>query len=135
MNYRSVVMFGTARLVEGGDKLYGLKVISEHLLAGRWNDVRQPNARELKATSVLQMRIEEASAKVREGPVLDDKADYSLPHWAGIVPAARGWQYPVSDALLAPTVEVPEYLRNFIQSESSRTLLSRTSEDFVGSAK
>jgi uncharacterized protein len=125
MNYRSVVMFGTARLVEGGDKLLGLKVISEHLLPGRWDDVRKPSAKELKATSVLYMQIEEASAKVRQGPVLDDEADYSFPAWAGIVPAEHGWKDPLRDARLAPNVELPAYLRNLVQIHGTGNAANR----------
>ena len=114
MNYRSVMMFGTARLVDGTEKLLGLKVISEHLLAGRWSDVRPPSAKELRATSVLQMTIEEASAKVRRGPVLDDETDYSLPHWAGVLPASVGWQYPIADSRLSPDLVMPAYLQRLI---------------------
>jgi hypothetical protein len=63
---------------------------------------------------VLLMTIEEASAKVREGPVLDDEADYSLPHWAGVVPADHGWKAPLPDSRLAPNVELPGYLRSLV---------------------
>ncbi len=129
MNYRSVVIFGTARLVEGGEKLVGLEVISEHLLAGRWRDVRPPSIKELKATAVLQMTIEEASAKVREGPVLDDEADYSLPHWAGIVPAEHGWKNPVPDLRLSPNVELPRYLRSLMKRKSSGTTVPGICQD------
>ncbi len=118
MNYRSVVVFGSARLVEGEEKLTGLKVISEHLLEGRWSDVRPPSTRELKATTVLQMTIEDASAKVRQGPVIDDEVDYSLPHWAGIVPAQCGWKDPIADARLSPKVEIPGYLQRLIKENA-----------------
>jgi len=118
INYRSVVMFGTARPVEGDEKLLGLKTISDHLLAGRWNDVRPPSTRELKATTVLKMTIEEASAKVREGPVLDDEDDYSLPHWAGIVPVEQSWKNPLPDSRLAPTVQLPGYLRSLFPGKT-----------------
>jgi len=118
MNYRSVVMFGTARPVDDAEKLLGLEVISEHLLSGRWSDVRPPSVRELKATSVLQMTIEEASAKVRQGPVIDDEPDYSLPHWAGVLPASVGWQYPIADSRLSPDVVIPAYLKRLVQVEA-----------------
>jgi nitroimidazol reductase NimA-like FMN-containing flavoprotein (pyridoxamine 5'-phosphate oxidase superfamily) len=128
MNYRSVVMFGTARPVEDSEKLLGLEVISEHLLAGRWSDVRPPSIKELKATAVLRMTIEDASAKAREGPVQDDEADYSLPHWAGIVPAQHGWKNPVPDSRLSPNVELPRYLRTLIRRKNSIASVPKTQE-------
>jgi uncharacterized protein len=88
MNYRSVVVLGKATLVdEPEEKLEALRLLSEHIIPGRWDDSRQPNERELKATSVLRLPIEEFSAKVRKGPVVDDEADYSLfQHGPGVVP-------------------------------------------------
>ncbi|MGA7377842.1 MAG: pyridoxamine 5'-phosphate oxidase family protein, partial [Candidatus Sulfotelmatobacter sp.] len=87
MNYRSVVILGKATLVDDPkEKLEALRLLSEHIIPGRWADSRQPNERELKATSVLRLLIEEFSAKVRSGPVVDDEADYSFPTWAGVVP-------------------------------------------------
>jgi nitroimidazol reductase NimA-like FMN-containing flavoprotein (pyridoxamine 5'-phosphate oxidase superfamily) len=86
MNYRSVVAFGTARkLADPVRKTEALRVISEHVVTGRWNDVRRPSEKELKATTVLEFSIEEASAKVRTGPPVDDEEDYVLPIWAGVV--------------------------------------------------
>src|SRR5215469_6121473 len=87
MNYRSVVILGKATLVEDPEeKLAALRVLSEHIIPGRWDDARQPNERELKATSVLRVPIEEFSAKVRTGPPIDDEEDYSYPTWAGVIP-------------------------------------------------
>src|SRR5215469_13873405 len=87
MNYRSVVILGRATLVEDArEKLDALRVLSEHIIPGRWDDARQPNERELKATSVLRVPIEEFSAKVRTGPPIDDEEDFSFPTWAGVVP-------------------------------------------------
>jgi len=87
MNYRSVVILGNAELVDDPEeKLAALRVLSEHILPGRWDDARQPNERELKATSVLRLAIEEFSAKVRSGPPIDDEEDYSFPTWAGVLP-------------------------------------------------
>src|SRR4029077_8294067 len=87
MNYRSVVILGKATLVdEPEEKLAALRVLSEHIIPGRWDDVRQPNERELKATSVLRVPIDEFSAKVRTGPPIDDEEDYSFPTWAGVIP-------------------------------------------------
>jgi len=87
MNYRSVVVLGTATLVDDPDeKIEALRLLSEHIIPGRWAESRQPNERELKATSVLRVPIDEFSAKVRTGPVIDDEEDYSFPTWAGILP-------------------------------------------------
>lgn len=114
MNYRSVVAFGTARKInEPEQKMHALRIISEHLIAGRWNDVRTPTEKELKATSVLEFAIEEASAKIRTGPPLDDEEDYSLPIWAGILPLKLEAQSPVPDERLVEGLETPKYLKNF----------------------
>src|SRR5437660_5856857 len=87
MNYRSVVAFGRARrIADPGQKIKSLRVISEHLIAGRWKDVRGLSEKELKATTVLEFSIEEASSKVRSGPPLDDESDYGLAVWAGVLP-------------------------------------------------
>lgn len=114
MNYRSVVAFGTARKIAQADrKAHALRIISEHLIAGRWNDVRSPSEQELKATAVLEFSIEEASAKIRQGPPLDDEDDYSLPVWAGILPLELEAQTPIPDPRLAIGTEVPQYIRQF----------------------
>lgn len=114
MNYRSVVAFGVARkLVDAEQKTRALRIISEHLIAGRWNDVRGPTEKELKATAVLEFSIEEASAKVRQGPPLDDEEDYSLPIWAGILPLRMEAQTPISDPRLIDNVGTPPYVLKF----------------------
>ena len=114
MNYRSVVAFGKARRIGDPDqKTKALRVISDHLIAGRWNEVRGPNERELKATAVLEFAIEEASAKVRTGPPLDDEEDYALPIWAGVLPLALTPGTLVPDARLAAGAEVPESVRRY----------------------
>lgn len=111
MNYRSVVAFGTARRIEGEEaKTRALRAISEHLLAGRWQDVRVPNGKELKATSVIGFSIEEASAKVRTGPPLDDEEDYALPVWAGVVPVSLETAAPIADSRLPDGIETPAYV-------------------------
>jgi len=98
MNYRSVVAFGTARKVADPEqKIKSLRVISEHLVAGRWADVRGPSEKELKATTVLEFSIEEASSKVRSGLPLDDERDYRLPLWAGILPLETKSRQPIPD--------------------------------------
>jgi nitroimidazol reductase NimA-like FMN-containing flavoprotein (pyridoxamine 5'-phosphate oxidase superfamily) len=111
MNYRSVVAFGTARKLEDPErKTTALRIISEHLIAGRWNDVRQPTAKELKATSVLEFAMEEASAKIRTGPPVDDEEDYGLPVWAGVLPLRLEEKAPIPDPRLAEDAVVPQYM-------------------------
>ena len=114
MNYRSVVVLGKATLVDQPEeKLEALRLLSEHIIPGRWADVRQPSERELKATSVLRVPIEEFSAKVRQGPVIDDEEDYSFPTWAGIVPLEMRTGEPISDNRLREGQNVPEYARHY----------------------
>jgi hypothetical protein len=111
MNYRSVVAFGTARKIDDpARKTHALRVISEQVIAGRWNDVRGPSEKELKATAVLEFSMEEASAKIRQGPPADDEDDYSLPVWAGVVPLKLEAETPMPDARLAQGVELPPYV-------------------------
>ena len=114
MNYRSVVILGKATLVdEPAEKLEALRLLSEHILPGRWDDARQPNERELKATSVLRLPIEEFSAKVRTGPPIDDEEDYSFPTWAGVIPLEMTVGAPIDDPRLAPARELPAYVRDY----------------------
>jgi uncharacterized protein len=114
MNYRSVAAFSTAKKIEDADeKRSALKVISDHLLAGRWEDVRLPTPQELKATTVLKFVVEEASAKVRTGPPGDDEADYGLPVWAGVLPLALHSCAPERDSRLSRDVAEPGYLANY----------------------
>ncbi|MGA1988649.1 MAG: pyridoxamine 5'-phosphate oxidase family protein, partial [Candidatus Sulfotelmatobacter sp.] len=99
MNYRSVVILGKATLVDDPEeKLSALRTLSEHILPDRWDDARQPDEKELKATSVLRVPIEEFSAKVRTGPAIDDEEDYSFPTWAGVVPLETVAGPPIDDA-------------------------------------
>ncbi len=114
MNYRSVVVLGKATLVDDpGEKIEALRLLSEHIIPGRWADSRQPNERELKATSILRVPIEEFSAKVRKGPVVDDEEDYSFPTWAGVVPLQMVAGEPINDARLEPKREPPPYARRY----------------------
>ena len=109
MNYRSAVVFGTAKLIEDYDeKLHALKVVSDQILPGRWEESRQPIAKEMKATTVLKMEIEQASAKIRTGPPGDDKPDYDLPIWAGVVPYVGKWGEPQADPLLKEGIPLAE---------------------------
>jgi nitroimidazol reductase NimA-like FMN-containing flavoprotein (pyridoxamine 5'-phosphate oxidase superfamily) len=114
MNYRSVVAFGTARkVVDPEQKVKALRILSEHLIAGRWADVRVPNQKELKATTVLEFSIEEASSKVRNGPPLDDESDYGLPVWAGVLPLEIKSRPPIPDDKLVEGVTLPDYVRRY----------------------
>src|SRR5437660_6359107 len=107
MNYRSVVVLGTAFAIEDLDeKLAALRILSEHILPGRWHDARQPNEQELKATSVLRVPIEEFSAKIRTGPPIDDAEDMTFPTWAGVVPLEIKAGKPISDPDLNPEQQV-----------------------------
>jgi len=108
------VILGKATLVDDpGEKIEALRLLSEHIIPGRWADSRQPNERELKATSVLRLPIEEFSAKVRQGPVVDDEEDYSFPVWAGVVPLEIVAGAPISDGRLDPMREVPAYAKHY----------------------
>jgi hypothetical protein len=114
MNYRSVVVLGTATAIEDrAEKLAALQALSEHILPGRWQDSRQPNEQELKATSVLQLPIQEFSAKVRQGPVVDDEEDYSFPTWAGIIPLGMVSHAPIDDSRLLEGITAPAYAKNY----------------------
>jgi len=114
MNYRSVVVLGKAALVDDvEEKLAALRVLSEHIIPGRWDDARQPNERELKATSVLRVPIEEFSAKVRIGPPIDDAEDMNFPTWAGIIPLELSAGTPIDDPKLDPKRPAPGYARDY----------------------
>jgi uncharacterized protein len=113
MNFRSVVAFGIARKIEGEGKVEALRVISDHLIRGRWNDVREPSEKELKATSVLEFTIEEASAKIRTGGPVDDEEDYDLNVWAGILPLSLSPGTPIHDERIHPDASLPKYISNY----------------------
>lgn len=114
INYRSVLVFGNAALVEDrATKLAALFAFSEHVIPGRWNEVREPTEAELKLTSVLALELNEASAKVRTGPPLDDEADYSLAVWAGVIPLQVTSGSPVADPRLPEGIATPSYAKNY----------------------
>ena len=114
MNYRSVVALGNAAIVdEPGEKLAALRAFTEKLIPGRWNDARQPNEQELKATSILRLPLTEVSAKVRVGGVEDDAEDYALQVWAGIVPLRLVADAPVRDERCDASLATPAYAMNF----------------------
>jgi len=115
-NYRSVMLLGGAIAVEDEDeKLAALQAIVEHIVPGRWPDVRAPSENELKATSVLAIPIEEASAKVRGGPPLDDEADHELSAWAGVIPLRTEAGEPTADPRLRAGIPQPEYVSAYVR--------------------
>jgi uncharacterized protein len=114
MNYRSVVALGIATSVDDPlRKLEALHAFAEKIIPGRWNEVRQPSAKELKATSILRLPLTEVSAKVRSGPVEDDAADYGLPVWAGLIPLRLVAEAPLRDERCEPSIPVPTYAEHY----------------------
>jgi hypothetical protein len=112
INYRSVVVFGKASVVlEVAAKLDALRAFTEHIIRGRWADVRPPTPNELNATMVLRLPLTEASAKIRTGPPVDDEADYQLKVWAGELPLRLVPGVPLPDPRLPEEITAPEYLR------------------------
>ena len=114
MNYRSVVVLGQATEVTDPDeKMAALKAIVDHVMVGRWEDVREPSTQELKATSVIRVPLEEVSAKIRTGPPADDEDDYQLDCWAGEVPLRLVPEQPVADPQLRAGIALPGYAKNY----------------------
>jgi nitroimidazol reductase NimA-like FMN-containing flavoprotein (pyridoxamine 5'-phosphate oxidase superfamily) len=114
MNYRSVVVFGTAVELTGEEKERGLFVISEQVLKGRWDEVRPPVEKELKATTVLRLTIESASAKIRTGPPSDEEEDYALPIWAGVLPMRQTFDTAQNDPKLKDGIDLPPSVVNLM---------------------
>jgi uncharacterized protein len=114
MNYRSVVLFGTGRLITDEDeKLAALEAVTEHLIPGRWKEASLPTRKELNATSVVSIQIDEASAKVRVGPPVDEEEDYGPPVWAGLLPLQETSLVPIQDEVQSEDVSLPEYVANY----------------------
>ena len=114
LNYRSVVVFGAGRLIEDEqEKLAALQAVTEHLIPGRWQEARLPNRKELNATSVVSINIDEASAKVRVGPPVDEDEDYALPVWAGILPLQEMPLTPIRDELQSQNIPLPKYVAQY----------------------
>jgi nitroimidazol reductase NimA-like FMN-containing flavoprotein (pyridoxamine 5'-phosphate oxidase superfamily) len=114
MNYRSVVALGQATTVEDTqEKREALRAFTETILPGRWEDARQPNEKELKATSVLRLPLSEVSAKVRTGPPTDDEPDYALPVWAGVIPLRIVADPPIREERCDPSIPVPAYAARY----------------------
>jgi uncharacterized protein len=118
VNFRSVVLFGTGRLVEDDqEKMAALEAITEHLIPGRWSEARLPNRKEMNATSVVSINIEQASAKVRSGPPGDEEEDYALPIWAGVLPMQEMPLSPVRDELMKQDISVPKYIAKYSRKQ------------------
>ena len=116
VNYRSVVLFGNGRLVEApAAKMDALARFTEKLIPGRWEDARQPNPTELKATAVVAIPIDLASAKIRTGPPSDDEEDYQLDIWAGLLPIRQQFLPPIPDPRLREQIPLPTYLQTMIE--------------------
>jgi uncharacterized protein len=114
INYRSVVIFGNARAVDDPEeKIRALHAFTDHVVPGRWEEVRPPDESELRATLVLKLPLVEVSAKVRKGPPIDDEQDYSLAVWAGVIPLRLIAQAPVNDDRLPAEIDAPEYARHY----------------------
>ena len=114
INYRSVVILGNAELVvDAAEKDKALEALTEHIVPGRWADVRWPNELELKATTVLKLPIEEASAKIRTGDPKDDEEDYAMNVWAGVLPLSLATGTPIDDGRLDPGITVPAYVEDY----------------------
>src|SRR5690348_2507391 len=114
MNYRSVVIFGRATPVEEREeKLASLLALSEHIVRGRWAEVREPSEAELRQTTVLSLPLVEASAKVRTGPPLDDEEDYAMDVWAGVIPLRLVAGEPIKDPRLPEGIQIPAYAREY----------------------
>jgi nitroimidazol reductase NimA-like FMN-containing flavoprotein (pyridoxamine 5'-phosphate oxidase superfamily) len=113
-NYRSAILLGAARAVDDpAEKLEAFRAIVEHIVPGRWDDVRPPTANELKATAVAALAIDEASAKVRSGGPVDDEEDYALPAWAGVIPLDTRAGTAVADPRLSGAIQPPSYVREY----------------------
>jgi uncharacterized protein len=122
MNYRSVMILGKARLIEEPAlKMNALAALVEHLIPGRWDDCRQPNDSEMKATWILELPIDEASAKIRTGPPIDEDEDYALEFWAGVLPLNNGFGKPIRDAKLRRGIETPRYVARYARPNSARS--------------
>jgi nitroimidazol reductase NimA-like FMN-containing flavoprotein (pyridoxamine 5'-phosphate oxidase superfamily) len=121
MNYRSVIVFGLATVIEEREeKMAALEALSEHMIPGRWDEVRGPNDRELQLTTVLAIPLTEASAKVRTGPPLDDEEDYDRQVWAGVIPLEMVANEPSADPRLGPGRPTPTYASGYKRTPHPR---------------
>ena len=123
LNYESVVIFGKGRLIsDDSKKTSALKSISDHLIPGRWEEVRQPTTKELKATKVISISLNEASTKIRTGGPIDDKADYDLDIWAGEVPIVQQYGIPIADPKLSSKIQnLPNSVKQLLNPKSPKS--------------
>ena len=120
LNYQSVTIFGNAIVVDDEiERIKALEIISNQIIPERWNEVRLPNKKELKATEILKIEISEASAKIRKGPPVDDKADYELPIWAGVIPIEKKLGKPISDIKLAQKIAIPKSVLMLLKNNTN----------------
>ncbi|MBB6351284.1 pyridoxamine 5'-phosphate oxidase family protein [Nonomuraea muscovyensis] len=111
VNYRSAIIYGRARMVtDEEERLEGLRALTEQLAPGQWDYARQPSRKELAATAVLALSLEEASVKIRRGAPNDEDEDYALPVWAGVLPLETSWGVPVPDPVLPEGMDVPVHI-------------------------
>ncbi|MDQ2813850.1 MAG: pyridoxamine 5'-phosphate oxidase family protein [Actinomycetota bacterium] len=123
MNYRSAMIYGVARLLtDRAERLEGLRVITEHLTPGQWSYARLPSARELAATSVLELPLTEASVKIRDGGPADEPEDYAMDVWAGVVPVTVSFGEPQADDVLRPGIATPPHIRRSWPGRQGHTL-------------
>ena len=121
LNYRSVTIFGTGTLVDNdAERLQALKIISDQVIPGRWEEVRAPNSKEMKATKIIKIHISESSAKIRTGPPVDDKEDYNLPIWAGVVPIEQKLGTPIPDPEMKEYTGIPKSVRSLIKKKDGQ---------------
>jgi uncharacterized protein len=126
INYRSVVILGAATMVAAAEqKMTALRAFTEHVIPGRWDDVREPNEQELKGTSVLALPLLEVSAKVRTGPPKDDEEDMAIPVWAGELPLRITAGSPVDDPQLSAGVSPPAYVTSYSRHAQTTNGINR----------
>jgi len=114
MNYRSVCIYGIfEEITDPEEKNEGLRIVTEHIIKGRWDEARLPTPNELKGTRVMKIKLELVSAKVATGPPEDDAADYSLPIWGGLIPVITIYGPPTSDGQGTQKVEIPASVKNY----------------------
>lgn len=122
MNYRSVVIFARAEMLTAEkEKFEALRALTEHIVPGRWPEIRWPSTLELKATTVLTLPIEEASAKVRAGDPIDDEEDYAMDTWAGVLPLEMAPSAPINDTRLNEGVEIPNHVSRYRRGFSRKS--------------
>ncbi len=117
MNYRSVTVFGSGiEITDDADRMEALRIITDKVMIGRWEDARSPNRQEMKATSVVAVTMESASAKVRVGEPVDDDEDLTLPVWSGVIPLSQVAGTPIPAAGL-PSLSCPAYITDWLENQ------------------